>query len=408
MRSAAGLALVVLLAAGCWNWSFPTDLLADGPGPDSPVADLRVDGGQDFALDLEPDLIPDQAPPECPPCTNPATPICDKGKCRPCDSDGECLNGFCNATGECPAASDIAHVNSSSRSCPGNGDKATPFCAFVDGADSGKAHVLVEPGNYDGDVTLDAPQEIHGKPGAILKVSACDKLLIEKAKVTLVGFTIEGSIKIVSGTGVLLRDRIGPSACIGVEATGELTLERSFIFGHDLGGVHVKDKYSLVNNIIAQNGTPGGPQFGAIKLEVAPSGSRLMYNTIAFNQSKGGAKEGAIRCEAAAAGSMCVNCLFWGNTPNDQGYPMGPNCNPLFSIEDYKSPASAPSHTSNFTVTDPKFVSLTPGTDPADYHIQPTSPARDKGNPLATGLPADDYDGDPRSDGQPDIGADEI
>ena len=394
------------------------ELTLSGPGGDAGVdSDLPSDSGPDLppsdgGPDLPLDAFPIDATKPCsPPCSG-TTPVCDLATttCQACKAHNECADGLCALDGSCPAASDIAHVDTS-QPCPGTGSKASPYCTLADATAGSRQFVLVQPGAYGGDLSLDHPQEIHGEPGAILKPLDCDKLRIEKAQVTLVGFVIQGNVRVgLGGTAVLLANRIGPSPCIGIVGDSKVTLERNFVFGHDMGGIALKDAYSVVNNIIVKNGSVYG-NFGAIKLEVGPTGSRLMHNTIAFNMAKGSVdKEAAVRCEASAAGTVCVNCLFWGNTPSTEGYPMGPKatCNPVYSIEDYQSPAPGPSHSSNFTVTDPKFVSLTPGTNPADYHIQPSSSARDKGDPTFPGLPTDDFDGDPRSDGLPDIGADEI
>jgi len=412
--------LVALLLAGCrFNPSgLPASSHSDGPVDlsiaqelstdlsrwhDQPLPDWPPDGPRPDAWDSwSPDM-----PVVCnPPCSG-TSPICVSGTCQPCKNHKQCPGGLCALDGSCPASGDVAHVTKSGQ-CPGSGTKASPFCSLTKAVASGRPYVLLTAGTYDENVTLNKPQEIHGKPGAILKPSACDKLLIDNAKVTLVGFTIQGNIKVngASAEGGLFDNTIGGSSCTGVLGAGgaTVTMERNLVVSNTGGGVFVAGDYFIRNNIIVKNGN-SGLNWGGVKLEPSIiANCRFVNNTVANNETRANndKEAGGVRCEVA--NTPLMNSILWGNTPSDTDQQYSPNCVPSHcDFELQSGSAVAP----NLSVN-PMFIGGSDDTKDSYYHLQNASPVKNKGNPNATSLPLDDYDGDPRSDGLPDIGADEI
>jgi hypothetical protein len=120
---------------------------------------------------------------------------------------------------------------------------------------------------------------------------------------------------------------------------------------------------------------------------------------------------GGMRISASPA--TITNSILWGNTPSELSIdPGGVPATPTISYCDIKSYE----HTDPTTIhTDPLFVDVS-GQNPAewDLHLQSSSPCIDTGSNVAPGLPATDFEGDPRKidgDGDgtaiADMGADE-
>ena len=427
MREIAGVAgLVLLLVTACRfdtsglqprrpdaGGDLSLDLVLEGP-PDAPRAErgdalLPPDGvgPREAATDLPRADLPITC------VSNPTlckgqTPVCD-GNCRACAAHSECPAGLCRADGSCPAASEISFVDVG---CGSNQDGTSkkPFCTIAAAVGESPPYVLVRAGTYK-DTTIDTSKEIYGEPGAILKPTACDKLVIDgKITVMLSGFEIQGNVIVKGGAkGTLLRNQIGPSTCIGVNATGaEVKLDRNLIFAHLGGGVLLDGKYRVQNNIIVKNGK-SDLTWGAVKIAATDPTSLFINNTVASNIAKGSndKEAGGVRCEAGASTAVFVNTIFWGNTFNsnakaadDRQY--GPGCAAQYSLEELKSGATAAS--TNISAP-PQLAETGADTAAPYYRLKNSSPARDKGT--KTGAPAVDYDGEPR-DASPDIGADEI
>jgi hypothetical protein len=313
-------------------------------------------------------------------------PVCGvAGKCRGCKSHGECLSPsiLCALDGSCHTATSVCAA----------GCTCTDLACGITGG-KGK-FVLVKGTLSDLDLALKGNFEVHGD-GATLKVAGCDKLTIEGGStIALAGFRIVGNVKVKdTSSATLVRDDIGPSACIGVDVDkdAKVILERSVVHEHTKGGVSVGSSYQVRNSIIVKNGTPAGvggeTTWGGLKIASHSATSCMANNTIAFNSSKGSNEDeaGGVRCESAATTLDIVNTILWGNTLTKSTAPhqYGSKCTVSSSLE-----------------TDPAFVSAT------DYHIQKGSPAYNTGS-MNLCVPLDDFDGQPRSDGKPDIGADEI
>lgn len=427
-----------LLLGGCWNWSFPSELLKE----DSRPPEARLDVTEDVAPDTEPpddgprpEGPPDsQAPdltfdtvPQCNPACVPssATPICEAGTCRGCQTHGECqgisTGELCAADGSCPVESSIAYVDKSAACSASGGTKGTPYCSIKEALVTSKKYVLVRPGSYTDDLTFDkVTRELYGEPGAIVDLVACEKLLVKTtSNVRLQGFQIKTAASDPSKALILLSEtakltvaqsQIGPSGCIGIKsaAGNTVTLQRSLVVKNLGGGLQLLGTYAVENNIIVQNSSTA-VNYGGAKLDPASiATSVFINNTVADNACKGSNDSEAcgVRCELA--GTELVNNIFWGNTFNATGSvktdrQYSTKCTADYSFEEL-DPSATPTN-NNITASSSGFVGPTPATTAAPYHITSGSAARDKGAP--TGAPSVDYDGQPR-DQNPDIGADEL
>lgn len=185
---------------------------------------------------------------------------------------------------------------------------------------------------------------------------------------------------------------------IGINISGNdlFKLERSTISFNKMGGVKVSgSKFDITNNFIMSNGQEGNTlgvdssHFGGVSLVGLTIGnSRVVHNTIAFNWADfRGDGAGGIYCDNASAAYNIIASNFRGNAKLEYAQTRG-IC--LFAgslvTESYQTPG---------------FVS--PGI-PYDLHILASSPALDMGGTPSVVI---DFDGDLRSDGSADLGADE-
>jgi Cys-rich repeat protein len=343
-------------------------------------------------------------------CGGAKTPICDSATevCRVCKLNAECSagGGLCALDGSCPATNLISWVDAATTSGTKDGTKAHPYLAIKDALGQTPKHIVVAAGTY-GDMTVDKSHEIYGQKGAVIKPTVCDQLLIKgAATVLLTGFTIQGNIKISDGNtkATLYANEIGPSPCVGVNATGggpTLLLRSNLIWKHTNGGLFVDGYYTIENNFFVQNGSKANT-WGGVKLKAQAPNQRFANNTVADNISKGNnASEAAIRCEGPL---KLFNTLVWGNT-NDLGYAkqLHPDCQPNSCDVQDGLTGPFPDAKGNIS-TAPNFLGT--GTGAGPWHLSSPSPCDGKAD--KTKAPKLDYDGQLRSTTAPDIGADEI
>lgn len=223
-------------------------------------------------------------------------------------------------------------------------------------------------------------------------------ILGQATDLDMAGTTISGS----SGPGVSLsyripgssagvkirRSRIERSVDMGIKVnnTGSFTLERSMIAFNAFGGVtSTGATYDVTNNFIVQNGNQGqSVEIGGLR--VTGSG-RVLHNTIVFNYSPPDSTyAGGVYCDNGTAANNIIVANQRGNEELPFAQIRG-SCDFTGSLVDpmYATPV---------------FVDIVT----YDYHIASASPAVNAGG---TPMLTEDFDGDPRSDGAGDLGADE-
>jgi len=233
-----------------------------------------------------------------------------------------------------------------------------------------------------------------------LNDSLAEGIVASAGTTTITGARIEGSashgVRVVAAPVTVRSCTISRNAEIGVTVVGGLMIvERSKISGNRRGGLSsVSGGFDVTNNIVVYNGASSVASFGGMRLESASSGNRVQHNTVARNDSDFDATPilaGGVYCIGAVASNNLVVNNFRGNTtlPNAQ---VGGSC-------DFSDSLVAESAAAGMFRAD--------GTNMVDgyYLDSPTSLAVSAG--VASGVTVD-IDGQARSDGMPDLGADEL
>ncbi len=203
------------------------------------------------------------------------------------------------------------------------------------------------------------------------------------------GIDVTGSLGIKNSTIV---DNHG----IGVSIAGSLELSRTTVARNLQGGVSLSPgSFQIVNNFIYRNGNDGGlgvatSPFGGLRLEPsAATSNQVVHNTIFLNTADVSATPvlaGGIYCTLGDASNNIIVQNFRGNAelPNAQ---TGGGC--TFGNSRIGSDAAAVG-----------FVDYVAD----NLHLAAASDAINSGNSTVP----EDFDGDPRNDGLPDLGADEF
>ncbi|MFN0250134.1 MAG: right-handed parallel beta-helix repeat-containing protein [Kofleriaceae bacterium] len=206
-------------------------------------------------------------------------------------------------------------------------------------------------------------------------VGVGDGIAINRGRLGSVGISIERStIELNLGMGLKLSNLTS------------FRLERSTIINNRAGGVSAVDtSYDVTNNMIVLNGAQVSPvEFGGMRL--AGSG-RAIHNTITQNRAPPDALyAGGLYCDNGTASNNIIVDNERGNEELPYAQVRG-TCNFAGSIVDPSSNAAV-------------FVDPFAG----DFHLASSSPAVNAGGTPQVGI---DFDGEPRSDGAADLGADE-
>ncbi len=235
--------------------------------------------------------------------------------------------------------------------------------------------------------------EISYARGSAISVAAGSNLSLTRVRIQGAG---QAAIVASGSTLTLTQSKIDNGGDIGIMiSSGRLDLTQSTITSNRGGGIYIKAaEFNITNNVIADNGTPV-EMAGAVNVgDITAAGLHtLEFNTISGNEYATGFA--AINCTSIAAPLTFSNNIVFGNTDPQVA---GTNC--AFRYSDI-GPAMA-AGTGNIN-TDPMFINPAG----ADYHLGPSSPAREVADPAATlGV---DFDGDPRPQGtRRDMGADEV
>jgi hypothetical protein len=187
---------------------------------------------------------------------------------------------------------------------------------------------------------------------------------------------------------------------MGVDvANATFVMTRSRLFKNHLGGARsLGGLFDVTNTFVFGNGNDSTATFGGLRLETSLPGARVEHNTIVRNDSNvNQSLAGGLFCVGAqTAPNNLIDGNFAGNTTQPQSQVAG-SCSFATSI--------IRDGTVNMHYVALGGVGVGAG-DTDDYHLASAkSPAVDVG---VVGALIDDADGDPRSDGAPDVGADEL
>jgi hypothetical protein len=198
----------------------------------------------------------------------------------------------------------------------------------------------------------------------------------------------------------------------------------AFFFTNHGGGAYITAglgaNVTIRNCVIAGNGAKG--LGGGLYLGLIDGTLQFVNNTIVDNNNKTSVVEGGggiyLRLFYDAAVAHIYNNILWGNTyahGNGDLYieNNGDGANDAATVFIYNNDYNQLDYNLNANLTFSDNISQDPLLS-ADYHLPANSPCLDAGNAAAPGLPAQDYEGDPRlvdgncdADVIPDMGADE-
>jgi hypothetical protein len=202
----------------------------------------------------------------------------------------------------------------------------------------------------------------------------------------------------------------------GPAATAQIFVDDNFIIGNKSlsgggGGIHIVSEtassnfgvINITNNIIAENSTTGsGGGILTTLTSTSPTGNiTLTHNTVTANHSDVSGGGVVLNGEKFF---MVYNNIIWGNSDPSTGggdvvIPLGKG---FAKNNNYKDLVGVWFEESKSINVYPSFIGN------GDYHLQPSSPCRDKGSKDVP-LPSKDIDGDNRTlFAAPDLGADEI
>jgi hypothetical protein len=328
-------------------------------------------------------------------------PICDAGECRMCRRDTECDDRKASAeVGVCDRYGDFSPLKSPQGRCLASakvlfvsdkcgttrdGSKGAPFCD-VDQAIKAlpmkpfERHIVVEAGTYPPFTSYKG--RIIGKEKArVSRQGATVPAVVTARETVLDGLEIVGE---GSGIGLLcigctarsldihdhgygVRDTIAP------ESDNYAILEACIIHHNTLGGIAFTGSsksssqlaYRIVNDVVHHNG-------GNFAVTLGPWGVLpvFAFNTLSTNL-------GSIECNGKGQTRLSSSILF--------GHTLGAGC----VSEPVESAAAS-------------FVDAANG----NFHLAPGSKGVDEG--IIADAPVYDFEGQLRSDGKPDVGADEL
>lgn len=346
-----------------------------------------------------------------------------------CAADLECDGACHELTGACVAEATILYV-----SAAGNDNtacsKAAP-CASVAAAlaraTATRAFVRVDDGTYVGGWNVrplpgGLPNVIISGPdvdpaGVVFSPTAADDLETQSTtSLVLEGVTIQGApaaglvvrgtvtvshvvvasassagLEVRSAGTLTVRDsRIASSGGLGISSLGLVDVQRAQILNNQGGGISASGGYTIVNTILANNGSPLSGLIGGARL--SPSAGKpavFRFNTVTKNSAP--AQAAGVQCD----GPVVIEDSIIANNGLIFASEIGSSCAPSFCL------LAMAATNGNNVEGDPRFVNAA-----SDFHLMAGSPAIDKADPDAT--EALDFEGGARPSGPVrDIGADE-
>ncbi|MGN6110213.1 MAG: right-handed parallel beta-helix repeat-containing protein [Kofleriaceae bacterium] len=231
--------------------------------------------------------------------------------------------------------------------------------------------------------------------------STSDGIDASGTPVEITASRIEGSagngIRAQGGQVAVHRSVIDKNRLHGVLAmSGSLSIHRSHVFENHSGGISATSgTFDITNNFIYRNGNAVDARFGGLHLDTFTSGNRVHHNTIVRNDCDVVATPvlaGGIYCRGGVGRNNLISNNFRGNADGTNAQ-VGGTCDLAGS---------------RINSDDAMWRFVSPTDVPFDLHLaNRASPAVDVGIALPEPL-TEDIDGQPRSDGEPDVGADEL
>jgi hypothetical protein len=339
-------------------------------------------------------------------CPDPDFPICDSSISGCVGTSDGGVNGGDDSDGGDQGPRENIWVAADCAG-EGTGTQADPFCSLSRALEEVAAGGRIV---INGEVELTAAAVIaddltlEGAGEARVEHSSCPVITVaDGARVLIRGLHIGldgsggtgGAVQAVGGAELLFEDGlINDTHCVGLrcfEATCELL--RSEVSGNSGGGVWARSAtIRIINSLIVDNGETG--QVGGVTLEQPLLGSAFIHNTVAYNANQAEANAG-VSCSGDPV--EIENSILWGN----EGAEVSA-CPVSYSALSQELDTFTNLGGNQIDV-DPLFVE-----DGEDFHLQPGSPCRNAANPNPSLQVGNDIDGEPRSDGLPDMGADEV
>ena len=195
----------------------------------------------------------------------------------------------------------------------------------------------------------------------------------------------------------LSHSNITENTLFGVYADAQFcTITKSTFYPNYQGGIACLGRYEITNNFLFRNGNPSDAKFGGMRLDTSTTGNRVAHNTLAQN----------VRAYSAVApvyagGLFCNNGIAPNNllVDNEHGNEQDPSAQKAGSC-DFAGSITNES-------ADP-YLFIEPYNSPQNFHFSSSlSPAINAGALLLMPI-TDDFDTNPRTDGVPDVGADEF
>jgi hypothetical protein len=326
--------------------------------------------------------------------------------CHACAQHADCGAGAaCLPDGSCGTDATVAYVAMTGNDA-GNCTQSAP-CQTITGA-LAKMRPFVKidgSGPIVDNVTINRTVTILADPGAMLtRKTTGDMIAVGGAGIAVEIDDLTISDGFANGVSFAQGDRltlqrvtIANNLGIGVSANNvHVDVLRSTIDANHGGGLSlVSSSFTIENNFIYANGGSTS-NFGGVSVVYLPAtGSQILdFNTITQNQGPVGVNTG-VSCAMLNTPPTFSNDIIYGNFIAGSASQVSAGC--LYAYCDIGPNVTVGSTSID---ADPMFVSST------NFHIMPSSPAKDTADPNATLM--NDIDGDHRPvNNRRDMGADE-